>query len=311
MSAANGRVSPQGLQAMQGLPAMRGLLAMQGLLAMRGLLAMQELLAMQGLLAERGRIPMPALATTFERDLDADVIVLRARGRLDLTTARLMRTALAKCVAECPAAVVVDVTECRADVAAALAVFPASAHAQTFQPAVAVLLCGADDEFVRDGGAVVLGAVPRFATCLDALQAAQTTRASQQRVFLRAAASVRLPSQARDAVATACDRWGLGAQREAVVLILSELVTNAVRYTDGAVTVEAMMRGDFIHLRIRDESPLPPAVRPSSQPADLPDGGRGLPIVTNYSSAWGYAVNPDGAGKLVWATVRIRPLGSR
>ena len=41
------------------------------------------------------------------------------------------------------------------------------------------------------------------------------------------------------------------------------------------------------------------------------DDGRGLHIVAAYSTAWGYVINPGTTGKLVWATLRVQPIGRR
>jgi anti-sigma regulatory factor (Ser/Thr protein kinase) len=253
---------------------------------------------------------MAALMTIVDHDLVADVTVVRARGWLDLRTAVLMRAALLKCISECPSAIVVDVSDCLAGAPAALTVFPAVASHQTAQPTVAVLLCGVTKEFVRNGGAAALGAVSTYATLLQALDAAEAARARQQRVHIRLRHTPDSPGLAREVLYSACDTWGLGAFRATALLIGTELVTNAVRHGDGAgaIDLEAMMRNDFLHIRVHDGSPDPPA--PAAQPdgLDLREDGRGLHIVASYSSAWGYVVNPSCAGKVVWATLRVRPV---
>ena len=72
------------------------------------------------------------------------------------------------------------------------------------------------------------------------------------------------------------------------------------------------LRGNFLHLRVGDGSRTPPRMVPSPPDADpahpLLDHGRGLPIVALLNSGWGYALSDD-AGKVVWATLRLRPLG--
>jgi anti-sigma regulatory factor (Ser/Thr protein kinase) len=260
------------------------------------------------LVHEKRRTAISSLDVTVERDLEADVTFLRSTGRLDLSTAAVMRDVLAKSVAECPLAIVVDVAACVAGAPAALAVFPSAARAVPHQPAVAILLCGADDLFLADGGAAALGPVPWYPTCAEALRAAEIHRSAQRRVVLGGSSSIGLPGQARKAVSNACDRWGVPDLRPPATLIISELVTNAVRHAGGDVVVEAMLRGDFLHLRVRDARSEPPLPRPGSPEAT--DGGRGLPIVSHYSSAWGWLVNAGG-GKVVWATLRARPVRGR
>jgi anti-sigma regulatory factor (Ser/Thr protein kinase) len=258
---------------------------------------------------------MTALELTFERNFEEDVTLVRATGRLSVHSAATMRTALAKCVAECPSAVVVDVRGCVAETASALAVFPAAARGQHARPPVAIILCGADDEFLRDGRRSALGSVALYESCAQALAAVAVTRIRQLRVLLQDRPSLRFPARAREAIGHACDDWGLPHLRAGATLIMSELVTNAVRYSAGDITVEAMVRGDFFHIRVRDGSTAPPDAmpgRPVLMPSatELVERGRGLQIVASYSSDWGYVINPDGTGKVVWATLRHRQLGT-
>ena len=255
---------------------------------------------------------MATLTTTVDHDLGADVTVVRVRGWLDLRTVVLMRAALLKCISECPSAIVVDVSDCLAGAPAALTVFPAVASHQTAQPTVAVMLCGVTEEFVRSGGAAALGPVSTYATLPQALDEAEAARAKQQRVHVRVRHAPDSPALAREVLRSACDTWGLGALRASALLVATELVTNAVRHGDGAgaIDVEAMLRDDFLHLRVHDGSPDPPAPAAPPDGLDLREDGRGLHIVATYSSAWGYVVNPSRTGKVVWATLPVLPVGT-
>lgn len=139
--------------------------------------------------------------------------------------------------------------------------------------------------------------------------AEQEVRAAQQ-VELHAQPSTDAPALARRAIDNACDVWDLDHLRTPALLIISELVTNAVRHGKGQIDIEAVFRGDFLHLGVHDGSPEPPAPVPPKDGPTLPESGRGLHIVAAYSSAWGYIVKPSGKGKMVWATLRVRPAGS-
>jgi anti-sigma regulatory factor (Ser/Thr protein kinase) len=255
---------------------------------------------------------MAALTTTVNHDLVADVTVVRVRGWLDLRTAALMRAALLKCVSECPSAIVVDVSDCLAGVPAALTVFPAVFCHQSAQPIVAGLLSGVSKEFVRDGGAAALGPISTYATLPQALDAAEAARTAQKRVHVRVRYTPDAPRLARDALHAACGTWGLRSVPTSALLIVTELVTNAVLHGHGAgaIDVEAMLRDDFLHLRVHDGSPDPPAPAAPLDSLDLREHGRGLHLVAGYSSAWGYVVNPSRSGKVVWATLRVPPVGT-
>jgi anti-sigma regulatory factor (Ser/Thr protein kinase) len=252
---------------------------------------------------------METLTTTVSRNLDADVTIVVVQGRLSLSSAATVRSVLAKCIAECPTALVVDVTGCSVETNAALTVFPSVARHQDAQPSVAVLVCAGDDTFHRASARVAVGPVPTYPSRNAALRAVAEVQARQQRVTLRLPPSLDSPDEARRTVNDACDRWGVSDLAPAAVLVTSELVTNAIVHARTEIAVEAAVRGAFLHLRVRDQSTAPPVTAEEPWDPTL-DHGRGLPIVAAHSTAWGYVLNPDGAGKLVWATLRLRPVGN-
>ena len=83
--------------------------------------------------------------------------------------------------------------------------------------------------------------------------------------------------------------------RETCVLLVSEVVTNALRHTDGAVTLELWRYPDRLRVEVSDETSRGVV----AAGADLLDeAGRGVPLMDALSSRWGSA--PDGDGKVVW-----------
>jgi anti-sigma regulatory factor (Ser/Thr protein kinase) len=253
---------------------------------------------------------MDALTTTVHRDLDADVTLVRAIGSLSMFTAQIVRAALLRARAECPSAIVADVSSCAAETPAALAVFPAVARHVESHPWVALLLCGADDDFLRNGGKAALGDVPVFRTRSDALDAAADALRTQRRFQIHARHSNAAPREVREAVGQICDEWGLDQVRAAALLIVSELVTNAVRHARTDIDVDAVLRDSFLHIRVHDGSVAPPQRDETPLRLGLRDSGRGLPIVAHHSSSWGFVINPTGSGKMVWATLRTLPVRS-
>jgi anti-sigma regulatory factor (Ser/Thr protein kinase) len=81
---------------------------------------------------------------------------------------------------------------------------------------------------------------------------------------------------------------------EAVVLVVSELVTNAVEHTGSEPQLEVTRRGDTIRVSVHDAERTGPVVRPGGG-----SGGFGLRIVSRIASAWGW--EPTSQGKVVWA----------
>lgn len=108
------------------------------------------------------------------------------------------------------------------------------------------------------------------------------------RGFVRSAVGTLLPRPPPDAL---CDD---------LELVVSELVTNAVRAGSPSVTVAVVVDGDRIMLRVSDEA----GGWPEPRDADVYDtGGRGLPLVSAISSSWGVRMSTDG--KVVWAELRV------
>jgi anti-sigma regulatory factor (Ser/Thr protein kinase) len=90
-----------------------------------------------------------------------------------------------------------------------------------------------------------------------------------------------------------------GCADDAVLLVASELVTNAVRHGAGDAELRVELHGDDVRIEVVDgghaELEIP---RPVPPPDAL--GGRGLLLVRDVSRRWGAGF--DAAGRtLVWA----------
>jgi anti-sigma regulatory factor (Ser/Thr protein kinase) len=82
------------------------------------------------------------------------------------------------------------------------------------------------------------------------------------------------------------------------VLVLSELVTNAITHATGGCTLEVRHRDDLVRLEVRDRSPQAPVMRVVDASHV---GGRGLYVVDAIAETWGW--EPTAEGKRVWAIV--------
>lgn len=88
--------------------------------------------------------------------------------------------------------------------------------------------------------------------------------------------------------------------RDDVELVVSELVTNAVRAGSKSVQVSIENSRATIVVRVSDDAEGWPDPREAA--IDDP-GGRGLPLVSAVSQTWG--VRLLGTGKIVWAELRV------
>lgn len=98
--------------------------------------------------------------------------------------------------------------------------------------------------------------------------------------------------------------WGVEDELDIALLVVSELVTNAIAHTQGEVRLDLTLSADRLRIAVNDASPRSPV-----KPADVDwsaTGGRGLLIVEATTASWGSV--PLSSGKQVWAEV---PLAQR
>lgn len=88
--------------------------------------------------------------------------------------------------------------------------------------------------------------------------------------------------------------------REDILLLASELVTNAVRHGGGEVTVRLWAGPETVRVEVTDANPRRPLAADRGPDAEE---GRGLLIVRALASRWGSAPLRDGSGKTVWFEV--------
>ncbi|MFJ4277035.1 SpoIIE family protein phosphatase [Streptomyces massasporeus] len=99
----------------------------------------------------------------------------------------------------------------------------------------------------------------------------------------------------RDAVSQRLEAWGLSEFGFAMELILSELITNAIRYGAGPIHVR-LIRDRALICEVADGSSTSPHLRYA---ATTDEGGRGLFLVSQMAERWGTRYTPQG--KVIWA----------
>jgi anti-sigma regulatory factor (Ser/Thr protein kinase) len=117
---------------------------------------------------------------------------------------------------------------------------------------------------------------------------------------------------AREFTCATLRRWGVADRREDIVVVVSELLSNAQRHAlpyRGAVWPRWSIRLGLLQARssvlcaVSDPSIGVPALR---EPGFFEETGRGLHVVASLSDHWGYTA-PGPGGKVVWATFSTGP----
>jgi len=109
----------------------------------------------------------------------------------------------------------------------------------------------------------------------------------------------------RDFTIATMHRWGAAERSDDIAVVVSELLTNALRHTlpevgqapRRAVRLGLLQPGCSVICAVADPSPRIPAPR---KPGVLCEGGRGLQVISALADTWGCSP-PSQAGKVVWA----------
>ena len=101
--------------------------------------------------------------------------------------------------------------------------------------------------------------------------------------------------RARAVVREQLHDWGLPKQAEAAGLMVSELVTNAVRHSHARPVALRLVRADTLLCEVDDDDHELPALR-TAGPDD--ETGRGLRVVSTLAREWG--ASRTRTGKTVW-----------
>lgn len=108
---------------------------------------------------------------------------------------------------------------------------------------------------------------------------------------------------ARAAVGEQLRGWRLDSLADLAMLLVSELVTNALRHATGPIGVRLVRPaalGDALLVEVSDPLPDPPHAR---APRPDEESGRGLQLVAGSSRRWG--TRPGGTGKTVWFELAV------
>ncbi len=104
---------------------------------------------------------------------------------------------------------------------------------------------------------------------------------------------------AREFVADALADEGYRGDADTVLLLVSELATNAVRHAHTPFEIVVDVQDDGVRVAVIDEDGAHPPLVQQPRPEDT--NGRGLLIVDELAARWG-SDRVDGHSKAVWFT---------
>ena len=89
-------------------------------------------------------------------------------------------------------------------------------------------------------------------------------------------------------------------------LLVSELVTNAIRYARRTLLVAVELQDHVVRVEVTDDDPELPSLSVAED--DDATSGRGLRIVNDLADQWGVTEGPNG--KTVWFEIHLQPPGA-
>ena len=132
-------------------------------------------------------------------------------------------------------------------------------------------------------------------------RATQRARLNLQVTLPTGDGAVRLARRVTHDVLT---RWRLTHVEDTAVLLVSELVTNAVRHARDtyAIALDLAIGATWLRIEVQDADPRWPKPR---TPGRLDESGFGLVLVDALAGNWG--ARETATGKAVWAELDTRP----
>jgi hypothetical protein len=128
-----------------------------------------------------------------------------------------------------------------------------------------------------------------------------TNDAAQPEVQVDLPPDLTAAREARAATRRVLPKWRLAALIDPVLLVVSELVGNAVRHGRPPVGLRLRKAGSGVRVDVHDDAPTAPT---PGDPSSDAESGRGLLLVDAVAAESGVE-RIEGDGKVVWAKVEI------
>lgn len=244
-----------------------------------------------------GRPADPGQTLTCTITHQPPVTVIHVRGGLSLATAPNLGAAVAKALSHDPTAVICHVADLRVIDDLAVTAFAAAARRAAAWPGIPLVVCAAPQPLAE--ALSRLGIDWQLTIATDLAQARRSSRQRRPSPQLRRRLQPVVDSvpAARRMIVDTCAHWNLPHLTDPAGLVLTELVTNAVRHAGTPIDLTITRGRHLLHLAVRDYTTATPSR--TGPPAEHGPGGRGLLIVEALATHWGYT--PTTNGKVTWA----------
>ena len=164
-------------------------------------------------------------------------------------------------------------------------VFAPGAAGRQLEDLCRAALAGVYDDHHRDDIAILIARLNKIAP--------------DRHVSWNLAAKLTAARRARSLIRRPLRRWGLADLIPTAELAVSELVTNAVRYSQSKIGLRLVLEGGLF-CEVLDDSAALPRLRHAD---DDEERGRGLQVVSQIAQRWG--TRRTATGKVVWCEVAV------
>jgi anti-sigma regulatory factor (Ser/Thr protein kinase)/anti-anti-sigma regulatory factor len=242
----------------------------------------------------------------IQRSTQDGCLVVAFTGSIDLFSVSRVQRELLKDLSDEPYALICDLAGVdNLDPVCATVFSTVANHPASRWPTTSFLLCGAQPPVAEILGRLQVPHYLRLYADVDEAIDEAVARPPYLRDELRLAPTPTAAAAARAFVGDVCRYWQAALPdatvAERAVLLANELVTNAVIHSGTEIRLRLELRGDRLHIAVRDGGPgLLRLVAHDGQA----ESGRGLGLVEQLASAWGVNRHP-GSGKVVWCVIGI------
>jgi anti-sigma regulatory factor (Ser/Thr protein kinase) len=232
----------------------------------------------------------------LRREVAHGVEVLSVAGPIVEADAGALGTAIADASALGPRGVMIDLSDATEISAGAVRVLLDARAAARGWPRPALVICSSSKPV-----AAALGSAMTVHASREDGYARVDDRSTAPRRRMNLDGSRQSPAAARAMAADVVADLHLERVADDLALVVSELVTNAIRYAQPPVEIEIETSDDAVTVAVGDGSPGRPSPR---EVADDEEGGRGLTLIDLLAAETG--VRPKPPGKTIWAALLRR-----